>query len=83
MYQEKKTQEKDAMSKPCKAQTKHYESCQPTPPTAQKDNGDVSKGNTAGNKKEGQIQRCSKKQRAGPAGKPPEGSNTKSQEQTK
>ncbi|XP_026213995.1 HMG domain-containing protein 3 [Anabas testudineus] len=76
---EKKKQEKEAIPKPCKAQSKHYESCQPTLPPAKEDNADVSKTKTAGNKKEGQIEQCSRKQRAGPAGKPPEGSNTSRQ----
>ncbi|XP_029020688.1 HMG domain-containing protein 3 isoform X2 [Betta splendens] len=72
---EKKTQDKEALSKSSKAETK-LEGCQPLPPSAE-----VAKSNTAGNKKKGQIQRISKKQRAGPAGKPAEGSTAKSQEQ--
>ncbi|KAM9356826.1 HMG domain-containing protein 3 [Symphorus nematophorus] len=79
----KKTQVKEAASKPQKAETKPKESCQLTPPTAQEGSADVSKTNTAGSKNEGRVQRCSRKQHAATAGKPPEGSSTKEQEQTK
>ncbi|XP_042274690.1 HMG domain-containing protein 3 isoform X1 [Thunnus maccoyii] len=80
----KKTQEKEAASKqlPEKAETKSKESCQATSPCAQEGCADVSKTNTHGSKKDGQVQRCGKKQRAVPAVKPPEGSSIKSQEQT-
>eukprot|EP00064_Thunnus_orientalis_P011477 superscaffoldBa00001659_g11508 len=80
----KKTQEKEAASKqlPEKAETKSKESCQATSPCAQEGCADVSKTNTTGSKKDGQVQRCGKKQRAVPAVKPPEGSSIKSQEQT-
>nr|XP_046261436.1 HMG domain-containing protein 3 isoform X2 [Scatophagus argus] len=79
----KKTREKEAASKSQKAEPKHNESCQPTPPSAQEGNTDVRKTNTTGNKKEGRVQRCSRKQHAIPGGKTPEGSSAKEQEQTK
>ncbi|XP_070693064.1 HMG domain-containing protein 3 [Pempheris klunzingeri] len=81
----KKTQEKEAASKqlPQKAETKPNESCQPTPLPAQEESAHVSKTNTTGSKKEGGVQRCSRKQHAVSAGKTPEGINTKEQEQTK
>ncbi|KAM6952087.1 HMG domain-containing protein 3 [Lycodopsis pacificus] len=81
----KKTQEKEAASKqlPQKAEPKTNESCQATPPPAQEGNADVRETNAAGSKKVGQVQRCSRKQRAVPAAKPPEGSSTKEQEKTK
>ncbi|XP_041799950.1 HMG domain-containing protein 3 [Chelmon rostratus] len=80
---EKKTQEKEAASKPHKAEAKHKDSCQPAPPAAQEGSADVSKTNATGSKKEGRVQRCARKQHAVPAGKPPEGSSTQEQEQTK
>ncbi|XP_070769508.1 HMG domain-containing protein 3 [Enoplosus armatus] len=81
----KKTQDKEAASKqlPQKAETKSNESCQPTPPPAQEGNVDVSKTNSTGGKKGARVQRCSRKQHAVAAGRPPEGSSTKEQEQTK
>ncbi|XP_034454134.1 HMG domain-containing protein 3 isoform X1 [Hippoglossus hippoglossus] len=81
----KKTQEKEAASKqfPQKAETKSSEGCQPTQLAAQDGNADVSKTNTGGGKKEGRVHGCSRKQRAVPSVKPPEGSSTKSQEQPK
>ncbi|XP_069387626.1 HMG domain-containing protein 3 isoform X2 [Paralichthys olivaceus] len=80
----KKTQEKEAASKqfPQKAETKSNEGCQPTQLAAQDGNADASKTNTGGGKKDGRAQGCSRKQRAVPPGKPPEGSSTKPQEQT-
>ncbi|KAM7417742.1 hypothetical protein PAMA_017403 [Pampus argenteus] len=75
----KKTQEKEAASK--QSETKSKESCQPTSPCAREGNADVSKTNTTGSKKEGQVQQWAKKQRAVPAVKPLEGSS-KSPEQT-
>ncbi|XP_051275536.1 HMG domain-containing protein 3 isoform X2 [Dicentrarchus labrax] len=78
----KKTLEKGAASKPQKAETKPNESCQPTPPPAQEGKADVSKTGTTGSKKEGRVQRCSRKQHVVVAGKPLEGSSTKEQEQT-
>ncbi|XP_039975525.1 HMG domain-containing protein 3 isoform X2 [Xiphias gladius] len=81
----KKTQEKEAASKKflLKAETKPNESCQPTQLPAQEGSADVSKTNTTGSKKEGRVQCSSRKQHAVPAGKPPEGSSTKPQEQTR
>ncbi|XP_059201973.1 HMG domain-containing protein 3 [Centropristis striata] len=81
----KKTNDKQAASKqlPQKAETNTNESGQPTPPPAQEGNADVSKCSATGSKEEGQVQRCSRKQRAVPAAKPAEGSSTKEQEQTK
>ncbi|XP_023251962.1 HMG domain-containing protein 3 isoform X2 [Seriola lalandi dorsalis] len=81
----KKTQEKEAASKqfPQRAETKPNESCQPTQLPAQEGNADVSKTNTTGSKKEGRVQWRSRKQHVVPGGKPPEGSSTKPQEQTK
>lgn len=67
--QAKKTQEKEAASKPQKAEAKPNEWCQATPP--------------AGGKRERRVQQRSRKQHAVPDGKPPEGSSTKMQEQTK
>ncbi|XP_037635466.1 HMG domain-containing protein 3 [Sebastes umbrosus] len=80
----KKTQEKEAASKQLsqKAETETDESCRPTAPPDQEGNADVGKTNTTGSKKEGHVQRRSRKQRAVPAGTPPEGSSTKQQEQT-
>ncbi|XP_028445326.1 HMG domain-containing protein 3 isoform X1 [Perca flavescens] len=79
----KKTQEKVAVSNklPQKAETKTNASCQPTPHPAQEGNADVRKTNATGSKKKGQFKQCSRKQCAVPAGKPPEGSSIKEQEQ--
>lgn len=81
--QAKKTQEKEAVSKPQKAETKPNESCQPTPPAAQEGNANVSKTNTTGGKREGRVQRRSRKWHAVAAITPPEGSSNKELEQTK
>lgn len=67
--QAKKTQEKEAASKPQKAEAKTNEWCQATPP--------------AGGKRDRRVQRLSRKQHAVPEGNPPGGSSTKVQEQTK
>nr|XP_020478187.1 HMG domain-containing protein 3 isoform X2 [Monopterus albus] len=81
----KKKREKEATSKQCpqNAETIANESCQPTPPPALEESAHVSKTHTAGSKKEGRIQQCSRRQCAVPAGESPEGSSTEAQEQTK
>uniref|UniRef100_A0A8D3D0F8 HMG-box containing 3 n=1 Tax=Scophthalmus maximus TaxID=52904 RepID=A0A8D3D0F8_SCOMX len=81
----KKTQEKEAASKQVlqEAKTEANESSQPRQVPALEGKADVSKTNTSGSKKEGRVQCSSRKQRAVPTGKPPEGSSTKPQEQTK
>ncbi|XP_042349730.1 HMG domain-containing protein 3 [Plectropomus leopardus] len=79
----KKTQEREAASKqlPQKAETKIKESCQPIPPATQEGNANAGKTNITESKKE--VQRSLKKQRAVPDVKPPEGSSTREQEQTR
>ncbi|TMS17075.1 HMG domain-containing protein 3 [Larimichthys crocea] len=79
----KKAQEKEAAAKLQKSETKLNESCQRRDPTTREENADASKRNTAGSKKEGRVQRCTRKQHAVAAGQPQEGSSTKEQEQTK
>ncbi|XP_029917370.1 HMG domain-containing protein 3 isoform X2 [Myripristis murdjan] len=80
----KKTQVKDTASKQSqqKAETSSNESCQPALPPAAEKNAAVSHTNNTGSKKEGQVQRCSRKQHAVPGGAPLEGSSTKTQTQT-
>ncbi|XP_026186675.1 HMG domain-containing protein 3 [Mastacembelus armatus] len=80
-----KTHENEATTKQLlqKAETKAIESCQPTPPPAQEENADASKKHYTENKRERRTQQCSRKQRAVPTGKPPEGRSIKQQEPTK
>ncbi|KAM7000184.1 HMG domain-containing protein 3 isoform 2-T2 [Tautogolabrus adspersus] len=77
--QAKKTQEKEAVSK---VLPQEADGCNPTPQAAKIGNSDVSKKNNTGSKREGRVQRCSRKQHAVSAGEPLEGSSTKGQEQT-
>lgn len=83
VHQAKKTQEKEAAPKPQEAVTKPDENRQPTPPAAREGEADGSKTNATAGKRESRVQRRSRKQHAIPAGKPPEGSNSKEQDQTK
>uniref|UniRef100_UPI003AAD7DBE HMG domain-containing protein 3 isoform X2 n=1 Tax=Centroberyx gerrardi TaxID=166262 RepID=UPI003AAD7DBE len=81
----KKTHAKDAASKqtPQKAETNSNESGQPTLSAAEEKTTTVSNTNATGGKKEGRVQRSSRKQRAVLPGAPLEGSSTKTQAQTR
>ncbi|XP_030594414.1 HMG domain-containing protein 3 isoform X2 [Archocentrus centrarchus] len=75
----KRSHEKQAASKQLQhtAETKPNESLQATQATAQEGAADVRKTNITAGNKEGQVLRCSRKQRAASAGVPQEGSSTK------
>ncbi|XP_074529942.1 HMG domain-containing protein 3 isoform X2 [Halichoeres trimaculatus] len=78
----KKSQGKEATSKR-KKNSQKTESCHPTPQHAKEGDLDASKTTTTGNKKDRRVQQCPRKQSAITRVKPPEGSSSKEQEQTK
>ncbi|XP_030000854.1 HMG domain-containing protein 3 [Sphaeramia orbicularis] len=81
----KKAKVKEDLSKqtPQKVETKSDESYPATLSPAEEGDADTSKTKVTEINKEALVQRCSRKQHAITAGKPPEGSSTKQKDQTK